>query len=592
MATTPHPLIPSSTHVRALAEAPVRVVHARRSAGPAAVDEAGSIYGRLVPWDTPAEVRDEGGQPYTESFAPGGLQPPAEGVIPVFAGHRVTPRGIDRGPLVGRLDDVEARLDGLYGRVVLADVPAALELRALARTVGATFSVEFTDTAPPAPEVIRTGAELAGLAVLTAPHRGAYADAVVTEVRAAPGDDEDADEGDDEPDDEDGTGEGAGAEVDGTDGPPTAARAAIRREVARILGRGLARPLAHPLGRYDTAYAFYEAARASSSDELPRQFAAAYRAYRDRADMMGRAFVNEVTTDNPGVVPPAWLTEIFGIIDLGRPVITAIGSRPLPPSGMEVDWPYFDGDMHALVGEQTVEKSDITSVKVSFKKASTTIKTYAGGSDISWQLIRRSQPSYREAYLRIMNIAYGLVTDNVVGDLLPAVPGAQTVTYDVTAVDENGAALKAAVFEASALVQAATGTPAQWVLAATDVFIAFGGMPSMVPSPYGTQNVPGTATASTLDVNVSGLHVTLAPDLADGTAIVSNRLACSWMEDGPFTVAAPDVSKLGEDVAVWGMGAFAAFISRGIVLLAPATIPLTADTGSTSSSGSSRKKSD
>ena len=48
--------------------------------------------------------------------------------------------------------------------------------------------------------------------------------------------------------------------------------------------------------------------------------------------------------------------------------------------------------MHALVGEQTVEKADVTSVKVSFKKASVPIKTYAGGSDISWQLIRRSQP--------------------------------------------------------------------------------------------------------------------------------------------------------------------------------------------------------
>jgi hypothetical protein len=580
-------LIDSSTHVRALAELPVRplVVHARRSADPTTVDEAGSIYGRLVPWDTPAEVRDEAGAPYVESFAPGGLQPPTSGVIPVYAGHRATPRGIERGPLVGRLDDVEARLDGLYGKVVLADVPAAAELRALARTVGATFSVEFTDTAAPAPELVRTNAQLDGLAVLTLPQRGAYHGAEVLEVRAAPGD-----EPDDEDDDEDegqgepppGEGDLDGGLVEG--GPPTAARAAIRREVARIMGRGVARLPAHPLARYSSAYEFYEAARSSSSDELPHHFRDSYRSYRDRVDIMGRAFVDQTTPDNPGVMPPAWLTEIFGIIDLGRPVITAIGSRPLPPSGMEVDWPYFDGDMHALVGEQTVEKSDIVSVKVSFKKASADIKTYAGGSDISWQLIRRSQPSYREAYLRIMNIAYGLVTDNVVGDLLPAVPGAQTVVYDVAAADENGAALKAAVFEASALVQIATGTPAQWVLAATDVFIAFGGIPAMVPSPYGTQNVPGTATASTLDVNVSGLHVTLAPDLAPGTAIVSNRLACSWMEDGPFTVTAPVVPKLGEDVAVWGMGTFAAFIGRGIVLLAPAVTPLEGR------SGTSRKK--
>jgi hypothetical protein len=576
------PLIGSNTHVRALAELPVRplVVHARRSAGPTTVDEAGTLHGRLVPWDTPAEVRDEAGQPYTESFAAGGLQPPADQVIPVYAGHRATPRGIERGPLVGRVDDVEARLDGLYGRVVLADVPAAAELRALARTVGATFSVEFTDTAPPAEVMVRTNAVLEGLAVLTLPHRGAYAEAVVTEVRAAPGE-----EGDEEDDEDEDQGEAPGeGDLDGglvEGGPPTAARAAIRREVARIMS-GTRPAVTHPLARYKGPFEFYEAARASSSDELPLLFRDAYLAHRDRVSM-ARAFVDQITTDNAVLVQPGWLNEIFGILDTGRPVINAIGTRPLPSSGMEVDWPYFDGDLHALVGEQTVEKGDVTSVKVSFKKASTPIKTYAGGSDISWQLIRRSQPAYRDAYLRILNLAYGVVTDNVVGDLLPAVPGHQTVTYNVATSDPDGALLKAAVFEASSKVQVATGSPATWVLAATDVFLAFGGMPSMVATPYGTQNVPGTATASTLDVNISGLRVTHAPDLAAGTAIVSNGQACAWMEDGPFVVAAPVIPKLGEDVAIWGMGAFAAFIPAGIVLLDDG-LPLA------SSSGSSRRK--
>jgi len=585
MPSHPQKLKLSETHVRALVEVPTRTVHARRSPAPATVDEAGSLHGRLVPWDTPAEVRDEAGAPYVESFAPGGLQPPDSGVIPVYAGHRVTPRGIERGPLVGRLDDVEARLDGLYGRVVLADVPAAAELRALARTVGATFSVEFTDTAPPAAELVRTRAQLDGLAVLTLPQRGAYADAVVTEVRAAPTDPEDEDEDEEDPmaietedqvEDEDE--ERAAPDDAGDEGPPTAARAAIRREVARIMGRGVAPRQAHPLARYRGTFEFYEAARASQSDELPLLFRDSYLAHRERT-AMARAFVDQITTDNPGVMPPAWLTEIFGILDLGRPVINAIGTRPLPPSGMEVDWPYFDGDLHALVAEQTVEKADVTSVKVSFKKASTQIKTYAGGSDISWQLIRRSQPAYRDAYLRILNIAYGVVTDNVVGDLIPAVPGHQTVTYDVAAADPDGAALKAAVFEASSKVQIATGSPASYVLAATDVFLAFGGMPFLVPGTYGTQNVAGTSQASTLDVNISGLAVTHAPDLAAGTAIVSNKSAMSWMEDGPFVVAAPVVPKLGEDVAIWGMGAFAAFIPAGIVLLDDGIVTASASSG-------------
>jgi hypothetical protein len=545
---------------RTLIEAAPTATLARRSAQPVHLDDAGTLTGRLVPWDTPAEVDDGTGR-YTESFARGGITARAGAVIPVYAGHSVDSRGrLTRGPLVGRLDGAESREDGLYGTVVLADVPAAAELRALARTVGATFSVEF-EAEPAVGSVVRTGIELDGVAVLTLPHRGAYAGAEVLAVRAAPDGDEepDEDEGDDGGDD------GGDTPTTPVPGAPTAARAVIAREVQRALGR-VARPLAHPLQRFSGPFEFYEAARASSSDELPLLFRDAYQAHRARVTL-GRVFVDQITTDNPGVVPPAWLTEIFGILDTGRPVINAIGTRPLPPSGMEVDWPYFDGDLHALVGEQTLEKGDVTSVKVSFKKASTPIKTYAGGSDISWQLIRRSQPAYRDAYLRVLNAAYGVVTDNVVGDLLPVVPGHQTVDYDVAAADPDGAALKAAVFEASSLVQVATGSPASWVLASTDVFLAFGGMPSMVASPYGTQNVPGTATASTLDVNISGLKVTLAADLAAGTAIVGNTAAAAWMEDGPFVVAAPVIPKLGEDVAVWGMGAFAAFIPAGIVVL-------------------------
>lgn len=552
---------------------------ARRSTSPAAIEPAGSLFGRMVPWDTPAEVSDGTRRRYTESFARGGLI--ADGVVPVYAGHVYVNGILERGPLVGRVDDAEVRDDGLWGRVTLADVPAARELRALADLVGATFSVEFEGTAPPrgVDTVVRTDSRWTGLAVLTAPARGAFTDAEVTQVRAAP-DEAAGDEDPDEDGDEDGTdgdtGEGDGDQAAGA----PVARAYIEREVRRALGRAAGRPTPHALARFTSAYQFMDAARASASDELPRLFAAAYHEHRARVDL-GRVLVDQVTGDNPGVIPPAWLNEVFGVIDTGRPVITAIGPRPLPPAGMEIDWPYFDGDLHALVGEQVAQKTEITSVKVSLKRASTAIKTYAGGSDLSWQLIRRSQPSYREAYLRIMQAAYGVVTDAAVGDQVAAVPGHQTVDYDVAAADPDGTLLRAAIFEASVLVQRATGSPASFVLAAADVFVKFGGMPTMVPTSYGTQNVTGTAQASTLDVNVSGLQVTLALDLDPGTCIVSNRQACAWFEDGPFVVAAPDIPKLGEDVAVWGMGGFGAFIGAGVVLLAPG-LPLGADDDGTS----------
>jgi hypothetical protein len=573
--------ISNQPRARALAEAPVRGVHARRQSGPVTVSDAGELEVRLVPWDTPATVSDDGRSRYQESFARSGLSAPTGIVIPVYAGHAYTPDGeLARGPLVGRVDDVEDRDDGLYGRVVLAATPAAAELRELARTVGATVSVEFADDAAPRNgAVIRTAAIATGLAVMTAPHRGSYDGAEVLSVRAAP--DPLPGEDDDEDDDDQGDDEGPGdpASPPPVEGAEAVGRAAIQREVRRILGRGARRVAPHPLARFESAYDFHAAARLSADDELPRLFA---RAYADHQANRGRALVDQITTDNTAIIQPGWLTEVFGIIDMGRPVITAIGARPLPPSGMEIDWPYFDGDLHALVGPQVAEKTEVVSVKVSLKKASSALTTYAGGSDLSWQLIRRSQPSYRDAYLRILQASYAVVTDAAASTAIAAVAGG-TVPYDPQAPDPNGTALRSAIFQASAKVQVATGSPASFVLAAPDAFVGFSAMPGLVPTPYGTQNVSGTATASTLDVNISGLQVVLAPDLAAGKIIVSNRLACAWPEDGPFVVAAPDIPKLGEDVAIWGMATFAAFIPAGVVTLTDAT-PLAARSGSSSTS--------
>jgi hypothetical protein len=197
------------------------------------------------------------------------------------------------------------------------------------------------------------------------------------------------------------------------------------------------------------------------------------------------------------------------------------------------------------------------------------LKTYAGGSDISYQLIRRSRPAYRDAYMRIMMAAYSAVVDRAA--TLAAVAAAKGhVVYDPAAADADGAKFRAALFAASVKVEAATGSPAGFVLAATDQFVRLGGV--LTPAPYGTTNVPGVATAATLKVEVSGVPIVHAPSAANGTLLVSNSTAADWFEDGPFPIAAEDVEKLGQDVAVWGMGAFGATLPTGIVALS-ATAP-------------------
>lgn len=276
------------------------------------------------------------------------------------------------------------------------------------------------------------------------------------------------------------------------------------------------------------------------------------------------ALVDQITSDNPGVVPPSWLSEIQGIIATDRPAITALGVTTAPATGNDVNWPYWDGDIKTLVAEQITEKSEITSVKVSFKKGTATLKTYAGGSDISYQLLKRSSPEYRAAYMELLLSGYNYVTDYVFITAVAAAATVGTATWDPVA--GTAADLRAALFSASMQVRTATGQPASVVIAADDVFLAIAGLDGLYPAPYGTNNASGTVDASNLEVRVAGLPpIVNDPFAPAGTLLVTNGRGAKWIEDGPFTATAEDVAKLGQDNAIWGMGAPGVFNARGVI---------------------------
>ena len=168
-----------------------------------------------------------------------------------------------------------------------------------------------------------------------------------------------------------------------------------------------------------------------------------------------------------------------------------------------------------------------------------------------------------------MAIGYSATTDAAFCAALVAggTPLASTGVVDA-------ATLRKWLFSASLAVQTATGMPASSVVVATDVFANWGGSPGLLPPSYGTSNISGTADAATLRVNISGLEVTSDPYLAAGKVIVSNELAAKWLEDGPFPISADDVTNLGQDVAIWGMGVPQLKVPAGVIIGTPPTLPL------------------
>lgn len=255
-------------------------------------------------------------------------------------------------------------------------------------------------------------------------------------------------------------------------------------------------------------------------------------------------------------------TDIKRIVNGGRPAITAFGGpRGLgDTAGLTLEWPYFDGTLTDYVGAQSAEKAEIESATIDIKLDTEALKTYAGGADISYQVLRRGNPSVLDAFGRIMLAAWAVVTDAAFVTELES--GSVTVDYAEALASHDLAEFTANLITASLAVQAATGQPADFVLASTTAFARLANL--IIPS---TTTIAGASSADVRGMRISLANVPIihVPSITADKLIISNELAAAWFEDGPFQVSAEDVAHLGRDVAFWSLGAGARFIPAGIV---------------------------
>jgi HK97 family phage prohead protease len=312
-----------------------------------------------------------------------------------------------------------------------------------------------------------------------------------------------------------------------------------------------------PLAEYASLGALVRAAgRAGASPEV-RAYAARAIASRALDDTTFNSGANAALA-NGNLVSQ----DIHRLVNNGRPAITAFGGpRSLgDTAGLTLGFPYFDGTLSDFVAAQSAEKAAITSASVDIKLATEALVTYAGGSDISYQVIRRGEPSILEAYARIWLAAWSAVTDAAFVTELET----GTVTVDfaeaLSAVDLTE--LTAHIITASIAIQAATGRPAEFVLASTTAFTKAANL----IAPSSTQIAsPGGMDLRGLAISVGNVPIIHVAGVTAGKFIASNSLAAAWYEDGPFQATEEDVEKLGRNVAYWSLGAGARFIPAGIV---------------------------
>ena len=104
--------------------------------------------------------------------------------------------------------------------------------------------------------------------------------------------------------------------------------------------------------------------------------------YRNEADpeLLGRTFADQITSQNDGLNPVGWITDIKRIVFLGRRAINAFGGPgPLPAKGMTLKYPFLSS-ANTLTAIQSTQKTEVQSARVDIDDGDGTIGTYAGHS--------------------------------------------------------------------------------------------------------------------------------------------------------------------------------------------------------------------
>lgn len=265
-----------------------------------------------------------------------------------------------------------------------------------------------------------------------------------------------------------------------------------------------------------------------------------------------RALADNISDDNPGFVPVAYSNELIGIIDPQRPFMQSTRRIEMPAAGLQLSYPRIT--QRPTVGEQTTEKTEVSSRKVTTDQITADVRTFAGAGDISLQLLRRSAPQFLDAYLELLGEAYAQTVENAAVDaILAAGVTAGTGTFD-PADAEFGEA-----FENGAAVGRPLIPDTMWLSTTAMVqFINAKATDSNQPLYPGLAGINGLTGGVAGGPNPMILRPIWTPALDDETTdvLIGPSRGFAWAEEGTFTLTVDVPGRLGRDVALGGFVVF------------------------------------
>ena len=266
-----------------------------------------------------------------------------------------------------------------------------------------------------------------------------------------------------------------------------------------------------------------------------------------QTELKARVVQDLITTDNAGVVPEAFISELRGVIDPARPFMESTRRLPVPASGTTMRVPIIT--QRPIVAEQDPEKELLASQKTIIGSDTFDMVSKGGVGDISLQLLKRSDPSFLDLYVRLLAEAYAIEAE---GEALQALFDATGGVGSAGALDPNDLELGAAFQTSFNEIRRPPDTI--WLSTeAVGEFIDAKATTTNQPL-YSTLQTSATA-AGGITGTISGLRAVHVPELdAHGAyAIVGPSSGFAWAEDGTYTLQVDVPSKAGRDVAIFGM---------------------------------------
>lgn len=283
------------------------------------------------------------------------------------------------------------------------------------------------------------------------------------------------------------------------------------------------------------------------------------RSVQEHRSMIHRAIQNQTTAQTPGLLPVSIVGQINNDLDAARPFVASVGVRPLGNVyGKTFNRPFIS--QHTQVGEQTAEKTELTSRQFIVDDVPFSKRTFGGALNVSYQDVDWTSPAVWDALLTDLQNEYGVDTEDIAaGEFAAGVT--QTLTdFDGTTI----AGWVAGLYDAAVMAATANGTKRAsslrlpdhiWV--SLDQWASLGKVIDTIRATAQSAVAPGSGNPQVFaGGDILGVNRTMVPGFPDGTVVVGRAGKFEFYEQRIGLLQAIEPKILGIEVAHGGYAAW------------------------------------